>query len=479
MAKESVNYEELAKAIIANIGGEGNVISVMHCVTRVRFVLKDETKADDEKIKNLKGVMTLIRQGGQYQIVVGNEVDKVFDAVMKEGNFKEGDIAEEEDALVKAAEKRKKSNDLLSRFLGLVSGIFSPVLGLLCAGGMVKAVLVLLQLTGILTSESGAYIILNAVGDSVFYFFPVILGWSAAKKFGLKETYGMVLGGVLVYPAITAAAGGTPLFTLFEGTAFAADVQLSFLGIPVILRDYSTSVIPIILITWISSYIYKWIKKICPSVIQSFAVPLVTTSLGSVLGLLIFGPVAMFVQNLLSQAVIFLVGINEGIAGLAIGSLWSVLVMFGLHWAVIPFFAINIAQYGYDVINPLIYSGSIATMGSVLGIIIREKKAEERSIEIPALISAFFGVNEPSLYGVLIPRKKVMLSCFLSAGIGGAIAGFAGSKLWAFGASGIFGTPCFINPAGVDGGFIGLMVGAAVAFLTGLCTALFFGSKKD
>ena len=187
----------------------------------------------------------------------------------------------------------------------------------------------------------------------------------------------------------------------------------------------------------------------------------------------------MFIQNLLSQMVIALVGFNTGIVGLVIGSLWSVLVMFGLHWAVIPFFAINIAQYGYDVINPLIYSGSIATMGALIGVIIRERNAEERSIEVPALISAFFGVNEPALYGVLIPRKKVMLSTFLAAGIGGAIAGFSGAKLWAFGASGIFGTPCFINPAGIDAGFIGLMVGAVVAFFFAMGTAMFFGAGKD
>ena len=153
--------------------------------------------------------------------------------------------------------------------------------------------------------------------------------------------------------------------------------------------------------------------------------------------------------------------------------------MFGLHWAVIPFFAINVAQYGYDIINPLIFSGSIASMGSVIGLLMREKDNTERSIQIPSLISTFFGVNEPTLYGVLIPRKKIMVTCFLGAGIGGAIAGFSGAKLWAFGASGILGTPCFINPAGIDGGFIGLMVGAVAAFAFSLVTAMMIGPKKD
>ncbi len=477
MAKD---YSKLASDIIENVGGKDNVVSVMHCITRVRFILKDESKANDDAIKNLNGVMSLIKQGGQYQVVIGNEVGHVFDAVMEQGHFVEGDVdMGDQDKLVEAAQKRKESQDWLSRVLGLISGIFSPVLGILAASGMIKAVLVLLNLTGLIDPEGGAYLLITAIGDAVFYFFPIILGWSAAKKFGLKEAYGMVLGGVLEYPSILAAASGEAMYTLFDGTAFAADVQTTFFGIPVILRDYSSSVIPIILTVWIASFIYKFFKKKLPSLFQSFGVPFLTLLISGVLGILLIGPVAMFIQNLLSQIVLFLVNLSPGIAGLVLGATWSVLVMFGLHWAVIPFFAINIAQYGYDVINPLIYAGSIATMGSVLGVIIRERNVDERNIEIPALISTFFGINEPSLYGVLIPRKKIMLSCFLGAGIGGAIAGFSGSKLWAFGASGIFGTPCFINPAGVDGGFIGLMVGSAVAFLFGLVTALIFGAEKD
>lgn len=476
----SKDFSNLAKDIIRNVGGKENVASVMHCITRVRFVLKDESKADDEAIKSLQGVMSLIKQGGQYQVVIGAEVNNVFDAIMKEGNFVEGDEeVQEKDSLVKAAEKRKQSNDWLSRLLGLISGIFSPVLGILAASGMIKAILVLLNLLGLIDVDGGSYLILSAIGDAVFYFFPIILGASAARKFGMKDVYGMVLGGVLEYPTILAAASGEALYTVFNGTAFAADVQLTFAGIPVILRDYSSSVIPIILTTWIASYIYKFCRERIPSMIQSFAVPCITLLVSGVLGILLIGPIAMFIQNCLSQMVIFFVNLSPGIAGLILGSIWSILVMFGLHWAVIPFFAINITQYGYDVINPLIYAGAVATMGSVLGVIIREKNVEERSIEIPALISTFFGVNEPSLYGVLIPRKKVMLSCFLSSGIGGAIAGFSGAKLWAFGASGIFGTPCFINPDGIDGGFIGLIVGAVVAFVIGLLTALFFGAEKD
>lgn len=474
MAKD---FTQLAKDIIAGVGGRENVSTVTHCVTRVRFILKDEGKADAAKIEALKGVMKVIRAGGQFQVVIGAEVNDVYNAVLKEGSFKED--APQEDELVAKAKAAKGADSLLNRLLGTVSAIFAPVLGALTAAGMIKALLVFLSLVGVLDSGSGTYIILNAVGDAPLYFFPVMLGWSAARRFGLKEVYGIVIGGAMVYPTLIATAGGEAITTLFAGTFMASDVQTTFLGIPVILRDYSTTVVPIILIIWVTSYISKWFEKVIPSMLKAFFVPFLTLLVCVPLGLIVVGPIAMILQNLISAAVQLLISLNAGIAGLILGSVWSLLVMFGLHWAVIPFFAINIAQYGYDIINPLIYAGAFASMGAVIGVIIREKDPEQRAIEIPALISTFFGVNEPTLYGVLIPRKKVMLSCFLGAGIGGAIAGFCGSRLWAFGASGIFGTPCFINPQGIDLGFIGLLVGAAAAFVFALVTAMFFGAERD
>lgn len=475
------DYSQLAKDIIAGIGGRENVSNVTHCVTRVRFFLKDESKANDDVVKKLKGVLQVVHAGGQYQVVIGAAVNDVYTAVLKEGGFKDGGevAAESQDALVAKAKEAKSKDTVLNRLLGTVSAIFAPVLGVLTAAGMIKALLVFLTLTGVLSKESGTYIILNAVGDAPLYFFPVILGWSSAKKFGLKEIYGLVIGAALVYPTLITAAGGEAISTLFAGTFLASDVQLTFLGIPVVLRSYSTTVVPIILIVWVTKYISGWLEKVLPAMLRAFFVPFLTLLICLPLGLIVVGPIAMLLQNIISALVQLLIGLNAGIAGLILGSVWSILVMFGLHWAVIPFFAINVAAYGFDIINPLIYAGAFASMGSVIGVILREKNADERSIEIPALISTFFGVNEPTLYGVLIPRKKVMLTCFLGAGIGGAIAGFSGAKLYAFGASGIFGTPCFINPNGVDGGFIGLLVGAAAAFIFALATAMIIGAKKD
>ncbi len=476
-----MNYKTAAEQILRGIGGKENVSTVMHCITRVRFVLKDESKADDAAVKGIDGVLGVVKQGGQYQVVIGKEVEGVYKAVLEEGQLRDGGEVEatDGDKLVNAAKDHKNKKGVLNALLGTVSEIFAPTLAILTAAGMIKAMLTLLSLVGVLAKDSGTYTILSAVGDAVFYFFPVVLGWTSAKKFKLPEIYGLIIGCIMCYPTVVALASADAVGTLFAGTFLASDYTTTFLGIPTLMRSYTTTVVPIILVTWVAGYIYRFLNKNIPAVVRAFFVPFLTLLIVAPLGFVVIGPVAMVIQNTITVLVQWLVGLNAGIAGLVLGSTWSVLVMFGLHWAVIPFFAIDIATYGYDVINPLIFAGAVASMGSVLGVLVREKNLKERSIQIPALISTFFGVNEPSLYGVLIPRKKVMLSCFLGAGIGGAIAGFSGAKLWNFGASGLLGLPGFISPNGIDAGFIGLVAGAVVAFIFCFATAFVIGPKKD
>lgn len=262
-------------------------------------------------------------------------------------------------------------------------------------------------------------------------------------------------------------------------SAFECEVYTKFLGIPVIFpgAGYSGSVIPIIFIVYFASILVKFFNKNLPSMLRSFFTPFLTLLITFPVALIVIGPIAMILQNLLSFFFNWLINLNIGIAGLVIGSLWSILVMFGLHMPIIMMFNVNIATYGYDLINPLIFSGALASMGAVLGVIIRDRK--ERSICIPALVSSFFGVSEPALYGVLIPRRKTMVATFLSAGIGSMIAGFAGAKLYSFGASGPLGLPSFISPEGIDAGFIGLCIGAVVSFVLALGFSLLFGAKKD
>lgn len=470
--EKTMKYEKLCKDIIKNVGGKDNIISVTHCVTRLRFKLKNEEIAKTDTIKNMDGVMEVIQTGGQYQVVIGTHVGDVYNELMEIGHFSNNESVEKNE---------EQEGGILSKFLILMSGIFQPILSVLMASGMIKALLKLLVLVGWMSDQSGTYTILSTLGDALFYFFPIAVGWSSAKKFGLKDIYGITLGACLTYPSIVALSSGKALYTLFSGTLFEASVFTEFLGIPVILpgAGYASSVIPIILIVYFCSKVYKLLDKSLPSMIRSFFVPFLTLLVTLPIGLIVIGPVAMLLQNILGAAINWIIGINTGLAGLVIGSLWSILVMFGLHMPIIMMFNVNISTYGFDVINPLIFSGALASMGAVLGIIIRTKSVKERNIAVPAFFSSFFGVNEPALYGVLIPRKKVMISCFLSAGIGSMIAGLCGAKLYAFGASGPLGLPCFINPNGIDMGFIGLCIGAVVSFILALVCALTIGDKKD
>ncbi|MCD8050109.1 MAG: glucose PTS transporter subunit IIA [Clostridiales bacterium] len=471
-------YQKLCETIIENVGGKSNVISVTHCVTRLRFKLQDESKANTQVLTNTKGVIQVIQTGGQYQVVIGPQVDEVYKVLMEIGGFSAvdpGDVDQKKD-------DNGEKQGIVSRFLVMMTGIFQPLLSMLMAGGMIKALLVLLTtVMGVVDTDSGTYTILYSMGDALFYFFPVAIGWSAARKFGLKEIYGIVLGGVLVYPDLVAITSGEALYTVFAGTIFESEVYTTFLGIPVIFPavGYTSSVIPIIVIVWVASLLFKWLNKSLPAMLRSFFTPFLTLLITAPVGLLVIGPICMLLQGFLTGFMSFIVNLNAGIAGLIIGTFWSLLVMCGLHMPVIIMCNLNIATYGYDIIHPLFFTGAIASVGACIGVLIRTKDAEERSQIIPSAISSFFGINEPTLYAVLFPRKMLMYGTFLSAGIGSMICGFCGSKLYSFGASGILGLPCYINPEGIDFGFIALCIAMVVSFVLAMICGLIFGGKKD
>lgn len=363
-----------------------------------------------------------------------------------------------------------------------MTGIFNPLLSMLMASGMIKAVLVLLTVLGVLDKSSGTYTILYGMGDALFYFFPIVVGWSAAKKFGLKEIYGIVIGGVLTYPTLVALSGGEALYTVFTGTIFESQVYTTFLGIPVILPSagYASSVIPAILIVFFASVLYKFFQTHLPTMLRNFFTPFLTLLITMPIGFLVIGPIAIILQGILTALISFVIGINTGLAGLLIGTFWTILVLFGLHMPVIMMFQLNIVTQGYDNINPLIFAGALANMGACLGVYLRTKDSSERQdILVPSFVSAFFGISEPALYGVLIPRRKLLATPLLSAGVGGMIAGFGGATLWNMSTSGPLGLPGFINPAGIDGGFISLCIGAVAAFVLATIAGFVFGGSKD
>lgn len=469
-----MKYQQLCDEIIAKIGGKENVKDVSHCITRLRFHLKDESKAQTEELKATKGVVDVIQAGGQYQVVIGSTVEAVYNDLVQIGGFDAQpalDIDEGDDV---------KKGDPFSRLLAVISEILQPVLGVLMAGGFIKSMLALASVAGWLAKDSNTYVVLSAIGDSVFYYFPLIIGWTSAKKFGLKPVMGMALGGILVYPTLVALTGADPLYTIGTGTIFESNVYGDIFGIPLVMQSYASTILPAIFVVWVAAKMHKFFVNILPAVVSSFFANILTLFICGILGLVVIGPVMTILSNIVAQIILALISFQPAIAGFVIGTFWSLLVMFGLHWGIIPLWFLDVATYGYDLINPLVYAGGCAIAGAVFGMIIRTKNGEENAeVNVPALVSSIFGVNEPALYAILLPRKRLMWATFLSAGVGGAVAGLMGAKLYSFGASGPLGFPSFINPAGIDTGFIGLIASGVIAFILALIAACVLGSKKD
>ncbi|MGL5416252.1 MAG: beta-glucoside-specific PTS transporter subunit IIABC [Clostridium sp.] len=455
-----MKYEKLAQDIIENVGGKENVNGLTHCITRLRFKLKDEKKANTDILKNMEGVVTVVKSGGQYQVVIGNHVPDVFNAVITVGKFSFGQNDNDE-----KEEKMTPFNKLID----IISGIFAPTLGFLAGTGMLKGFNALFLALGWLTPESGTYIILNAIGDSLFYFFPIFLGFNAAKKFKANQFLGMCIGAALVYPSIVGGMSGEPLYTLFQGTLIESPVYLTFLGIPVILMNYTSSVIPVIVATYFGGKLEKLFKKIVPDVVKTFLVPLFTLLVIVPITFIVIGPITTWASQLVGAGTLAVYNFSPIVAGIVLGGFWQVFVIFGLHWGLIPIAILNLTTQGFDSILALSFVASFAQTAVVMAIFLRTKDKKLKSLSIPAVISGLFGVTEPAIYGITLPRIKTFIISCIGAGVGGAIIGFAEVKGYVMGGLGVFGFFNFINPNGdtskVFSAMIAVLVGMAVSFV--------------
>ena len=265
MAK--VDYKALAPFIIENVGGKENVVSLTHCITRLRFVLKDEGKANTEALKAKEGILNIIQKGGQYQIVIGNAVEDAYDAVLAIGGFAGGRSV--------PADAGEKKN-LFDAFVATISGIFNPLLGLMCGCGILKGLSVFFGALGWISTTSGTYVIINSIGDTIFYFFPILIGFTAAEKFGMNKFVGAAIGASLIHPNVAALKSAEAMFTVLAGTMFESNVTTTFMGIPVIMMTYTSTVIPAILAVLLGSKVEKFAKKISPTVVRMFFVPALT-----------------------------------------------------------------------------------------------------------------------------------------------------------------------------------------------------------
>lgn len=467
-------YESVAAKIIELVGGKGNVSSLTHCVTRLRFVLKDPSKADKKTLGETEYVLKVIEAGGQLQVVIGNKVTGIYDAILEtQGINGGGEVAAKE-------EKTGEKQGLLNTFMNTISGILVPTLGVLTAAGIIKGVTSFLALDniGVLNTTSGVYMLLYTIGDALFYFLPILLGFTAARKFQCSEFIGATVGAALVYPAmVNIAATMEAAGTLFAGTAFAMDYYNTFFGIPIVMpgAGYTASVFPVIIAVYLASKIEKWCKNHIAESVRGILTPIITLIVTVILAYIVIGPVLNVVAVVIQLVIEFLFNIpvvGGLIAGAIIGGGFGVLVLFGMHWVIIGLALGLIAQNGFDYIMAC---GGIGPMiGMFQGLAICwacRKNPKVRDLAIPATISQICGVGEPLMYSILIPIKKLFLINILGGCVGGAIIGMLGTKMYMFGGSGLFGIFNYAGGGGVQD-IVKYCIGIAVGGIFTIVTTL-------
>lgn len=464
-------YETLAKEILNYVGGKDNVNSLTHCITRLRFKLKDESIAQDEALKNLEGVVTVMKSAGQYQVVIGNQVQDVYEQLAPL-------LHAEQPQTVQDAEKEK----LLDRFVDIISGIFQPILGIMAACGMIKGLNMLFMTLGLYAETSGGYMIINAIGDALFTFLPLFLGYTSARKFGLKPMVGLVIGGIMCYPGIQSSAlSGSlkPLYTMFEGTMFASPVYIDFFGIPVISMDYTSTVIPVIFIVYFASKCEKLFSKFVPDLVKFFFVPMLTLLVALPIGFLLIGPVATFGSKIIAETIISIRNVSPMLAGGLVGLTWQILVIFGLHCGFIPVYINNIVTNGYDNVMMPFFACTFATSAVILVIMLKTRDRKMKELCLPNFISGIFGVTEPGIYGILLPLKKPFIISCIAGGIGGAFYGFCNFRKFSMGGMGIFEFPAMMEPDGAWGNLLVAVSGVLLTMIAAVILMLLFYREKE
>lgn len=442
-------YDDLAKTIVENVGGRDNVVALTHCITRLRFTLKDTSKANTEVLQKTEGILKVLEAGGQYQVVVGSKVSALFDLICETYRIGNAPAADEED--------KQESKGVINTLMNTISGILAPTLGVLTAAGIVKGLISLAVTLGLCTTDSGVYMVLYALGDGFFYFLPILLGLTAARKFKCSEFIGATIGCALVYPSMVNIASTMEVAgTILAGTPFEMSYYNTFLGIPIVMpgTGYTSSVVPIILAVYVASKLEKLCKKSIPEVLRGVLTPIITLVVCIPLTYVVIGPVSMAICGCISSLVsaLYNIPIAGGIiAGALIGGGFGILVMFGLHWVIISLGLSTIAITGFDY---MLACGSIGPMiGMAQGIalcIAARKNQKVRDLAVPSTISQICGVGEPLMYSILIPLKKPLVLNIAGGALGGALLGLTKTKIYLFGGSALFSFPNFVNPANGD-----------------------------
>lgn len=449
----AIDYRKTASELVKELGGNENIVNVTHCATRLRFILKDESIVNKDKVAQISGVITTVQAGGQFQVVIGNHVKDAYGFVTELVTIDEN-----------AAKNSVQKSSVLSSIVDVISAIFAPFLYTLAACGILQGILGVLVALHAIDTASGTYQILNFVSWTAFTFLPVMIAVTASKKFGMNTFIAIVIACALVSPDYIAMVNvGDPIH---------------FLGIRVQLLSYTSSVIPIILAVWAASYLEKFFEKHLPLVVRNLFTPMFTIAIMVPLTLLAFGPVGNTIGGAIGGIYNTLYGLSPIIAGIVVGGFWEVLVIFGVHWGITPVTVGNYASLGYDTFTGLQAAAVFSQAGAALGVFLKTRDKEMKGVSASAALTGLFGITEPAIYGVNLRLKKPMICGCIAGAVGGAIGGAFCTVSWGYNMPGIATLPAYFK-AGHMTQFIGLLISVLVAFLLGAILTYIVGFKEE
>jgi PTS system beta-glucosides-specific IIC component len=450
----AIDYHKTAMELLKELGGNDNITNVTHCATRLRFILKDESIVNKDKVAKIPGVITTVQAGGQFQVVIGNHVKDAYEHMIKM-------VTIDEEA---AKGTGNKKVGIISRIIDVISAIFAPFLYTLAACGILQGILGVLVALNAIDTAGGTYQILNFISWTAFTFLPVLIAVTASKKFGVNTFIALVIACALVCPDYIAMVN--------------AAKPVYFLGMKVQLLSYTSSVIPIILSIWIASYVQKFFDKYLPIVIRNLFTPMFTIAIMVPLTLLAFGPIGNTIGGAIGGIYNTLYNLSPIVAGLVVGGLWEVLVIFGVHWGITPVTVGNYANLGYDTFTGLQASAVFSQAGATFGVFLKTKNKDMKGVSASAAITGLFGITEPAIYGVNLRLKKPMICGCIAGAVGGAIGGAFHAVSWSYNMPGIATLPAYFK-AGHLTPFIGLVISIVVAFVLGAVLTYIVGFEDE
>lgn len=446
-------YANMAESILKEIGGKENISTVVHCMTRLRFTLKDESLFNKKNVEEISGVMGTMIQNGQFQVIIGQNVPDVYDEICKlSGIVKEKAIDENLDKDLNTEKKFRPG-----AILEVISSCFAPVVTAFAGAGILKGLLTLLTTYSLINVDSGFYIMLNAASDATFYFLPFILAFTSAKRFKTNEVLALIIAGIYMYPTIIQNAGKT----------------MSVLGFDVPLVKYSSTVVPILLSVWIMSYVHRWISKYTPNVLRVVLVPVVVLLVMTPLSLIVFGPIGYYLGIYLGDFFKWLFELAPILGGFVVGATRPFVIFTGTHMTLSAISINNIEILGYDMLHPVYCVATVSAAGMCLGAFLKAKKENNKTACFSSFISGMIGITEPALYGVAFRFKKPLIALCIGGGVAGALTAALGAKALSFAMPALISLPIYSGSIPI------VLLGCTVGFVLSAILTYSFGFDEE